>query len=224
MSTEKYDFERYLNVRLFHDPSFSPDGNLLSFLTNITGVDEVWSVPVELQTQCPSWPGQLTFRGERFVSATFSPKEDILLVSGDVGGNERKQLYTLSADGSLFISLTKQPDVMHLFGGWSPDGTRVTYSSNERDQRYFDVYEHHIASGEVKRVFRQDGTNHVLKYSPDGQQVLVSHYESNVCNQLLLVDVVTGDVEALTAETNALPSLYSSAEWSAAGDGLTCLP
>jgi dipeptidyl aminopeptidase/acylaminoacyl peptidase len=223
VSTEKYDFERYLNVRLFHGPSFSPDGKFLSFLTNVTGVDEVWSVPVEMQAQHPSWPSQLTFRGERFVSATFSPKEDILLVSGDVGGNERKQLYTLSVDGSLFTPLTKRPEVMHLFGGWSPDGTRITYSSNERDQRYFDVYDHHIASGEVKRLFRQDGSNHALKYSPDGQQVLVSHYESNVRNQLLLVDVVTGNVEALTAETNALPSLYSTAEWSVAGDGLYVL-
>ncbi len=42
---EKYSFERYLNVRSAYGATFSPDGKQLSFLTNITGVDEVWSIP-----------------------------------------------------------------------------------------------------------------------------------------------------------------------------------
>ena len=40
------DFVRYLNVRSASGASFSPDGQRLAFLTDITGVAEVWSVAV----------------------------------------------------------------------------------------------------------------------------------------------------------------------------------
>jgi len=44
MPTEPYNFARYLNVHYAFNPSFSPDGKRLTFLTDITGTYEVWSV------------------------------------------------------------------------------------------------------------------------------------------------------------------------------------
>ena len=75
MSTAKYPFEHYLNVRV---PSFSPDGKRLSFLTDITGVAEVWSIPIDIPASAPAWPDQLTFRGERVAGASYSPTDDLL--------------------------------------------------------------------------------------------------------------------------------------------------
>jgi Tol biopolymer transport system component len=160
VATEKYSFERYLNVRSAYGASFSPDGGRLSFLTDITGVAEVWSVPIDMNTPYPAWPTQLTFRGERVASATFSPKANTLLVTSDVSGNERMQLYLLSGDGSSFTALTAKPGVMYVFGDWSPDGRRIAYSSNERDAGFFDVYERDMHSGTVKSLLVHDGTNY----------------------------------------------------------------
>src|SRR6266478_8163779 len=155
MTAEKYSFDRYLNVRSAYGASFSPDDGHLSFLTDITGVAEVWDVPIDIHSPDPSWPDQLTFRGERVASAAFSPTDDTLLVAADVGGNERTQLYTLSADGSTFTALTSKPDSIYQFGRWSPDGRRITYSSNERDARYFDVYEHFMETGDTHQLLQQ---------------------------------------------------------------------
>jgi len=223
VKTENYGFERYLNVRTASGASFSPDGSQLSFLTDITGVAEVWSTPIDVQSRHPLWPNQLTFRGERVASAVFSPKADVLLVSGDVGGNELTQFYLLSADGSTFTALTERPEVMYIFGGWSPDGTRITYSSNERDPRYFDVYERHLESAEVKQLLRHNGSNYAKGYSPDGAQVLVERFSSNTCNQLILVDIATGDARALTPEIVVGPALHKMAAWSADRHGLYLL-
>jgi dipeptidyl aminopeptidase/acylaminoacyl peptidase len=221
--TEKYHFERFLNVRSASGPSFSSDGKQLSFLTDITGVAEVWTVPVEPQFARPLWPEQLTFRGERVASATYSPLGDTLLVVGDVGGNERSQLYTLSAAGEKFTALTDLPEVVHLFGDWSPDGKFVTYSSNQRDERYFDVYERNIESGEVRLLLQQDGTNYVRGYSPDGQQVLIARAESNVHNHLLIVDRATGESRPLTPAPDAEQALHRAACWSGDRRGLYLL-
>src|SRR5437660_5294446 len=103
-----YNFERYLNVRSAYDASFSPDGQVLAFLTDITGVAEVWSVPVDVHTAMPAWPTQLTFRGERVAEIRYSPTEDVMLVTADVGGNELTQLSVLSADGASLTTLTER--------------------------------------------------------------------------------------------------------------------
>jgi dipeptidyl aminopeptidase/acylaminoacyl peptidase len=221
MPAEKYSFERYLNVRTAYGPNFSPDGQKLSFLTDITGVAEVWSVPITLHS--PDWPEQLTFRGERVASATYSPTADSLLVTADVGGNERTQLYTLKGDGSTFTAITTEPKVIYTFGDWSPDGTRITYVSNERDQRYFDVYERALGNGETRLLLQQDGTNQVARYSPDGGYILVERYESNTRNQLLLLDRETGETRLLTPEVGEGPAMHARAAWSADRRGLYLL-
>src|SRR6266581_4960950 len=135
MMAERYDFERYLNIRTAYGASFSPDGTRISFLTDITGVPEVWSVAIDLSTTTPPWPEQLTFRGERVAGAAFSPADKVLLVSADTGGNERTQLHTLDADGTAFTALTVQPEVIHQFGGWSPDGRSVLVARHDSNVR-----------------------------------------------------------------------------------------
>lgn len=64
------DFVRYLNVRSAYGASFAPDGRHITFLTDITGVAEVWRVPVPPVAPAGSgaevaWPEQLTFGGAR---------------------------------------------------------------------------------------------------------------------------------------------------------------
>src|SRR5260370_16133361 len=115
MGTNRYAFESYLNVRTARGPSFSPDGRRLSFITDITGVAEVWTVLVTPASEAPSWPSQVTFRGERSDSATYAPAAPALLVAGDAGGAEPTQLYLLSHDSVTLTPPTRQPHPIHTF-------------------------------------------------------------------------------------------------------------
>ncbi len=219
-----YGFESYLNMRSASGASFSPDGRYLTFLTDITGVAEVWRIPIDMQAEVPAWPEQLTFRGERVSGARYSPVADRLLVTGDVGGNERTQFWLLQPENGPLVSLTSDPEVIHEFGGWSPDGTQITYASNARDPHFFDVYEQAVDGGAPRRVLQQDGTNHVLLYSPDGRSLLISRAESNTRNHLLLLDRASGETRLLTPEELGNgPALHIAAAWSADRRGLYLL-
>jgi dipeptidyl aminopeptidase/acylaminoacyl peptidase len=231
------DFVRYLNVQSAYSMSFAPDGQHLTFLTNITDVSEVWRIPLPAGTgdETPSWPAQLTFGGERIVGAAYSPVADQLIVGGDVGGNERTQLWLMSGDGATFVPLTSQPEAIHVFGGWqedgaassgwSPDGKRIVYATNARDPRFFDVFERSIDDLESppRLLLQGDGTNSPLCYSPDGHAVLVTRVDSNIRNALVLVDIATGESRQLTPEISEGPARHAFASWSLDGQGLYLL-
>ncbi len=223
MTTPNYSFERYLNARMAYGASFSPDGQHLTFLTNITGVAEVWSIPIDTSAATPPWPQQLTFMGDRVGGASYSPVEDTLLVSADVGGSEHIQLYLLSGDGASFTPLTAKPESIYQFGDWSPDGTRFTYASNERDARYFDVYERSLETGQTRLLLQQDGSNYAGSYSRDGRFALVSRLHSNIHTQLFLLDLLSGEARPLTPDVVEGQAEHSFPSWSADGCGLYLL-
>lgn len=232
-----FELVRYLNVQSAYGVSFAPDGHHITFLTNITGVNEVWQIPLTTGAgeEAPTWPKQLTFGGERIVGASYSPVADQLIVGGDIGGNERTQLFLMSGDGTTLIPLTSQSETIHVFGGWqedgstssgwSPDGTRIVYASNARDPRFFDIFERSVddLASEPRLLLRNDGTNYPGGYSPDGRAVLVERFDSNICNALFLVDIATGESRELTPHVSFGPAQHISAQWSLDGRGLYLL-
>ncbi len=88
-------FQRYLSVRSSYAPYFSADGQRLAFLSNLTGVPQAWTMPVQ-----GGWPDQLTFGQDRVQSVWYSPVDDRLIFARDFGGNENAQLILINGDGS----------------------------------------------------------------------------------------------------------------------------
>ena len=220
MAMTALPFERFVNVRSAHGPSFSPDGAYMSFLTDTTGVMEVWRVPVEPHAGRPAWPDQVTYRGERTTSAQYSSRDDHLLIVGDTNGAERYQIYLASGDGESFHEMSGDPEVVYQLGGWSPDGHRYCFASNARNPRYFDVYEGELAGGQPRLVLEHDGTNYAAGYSPNGESILIERHYSNTQTALLLASRSSGIVRPLTAENPDRPSEFRSPVWDRSGKGL----
>src|SRR3954452_18313169 len=88
-----YSISRYLNVRLAYYPSFTSDGQQLAFLTDITGVPQVWRGGVK-PGEMP-WPEQSTFGDDRVMGVWHSPTQGDgrLIYARDMGGNENAQLF-----------------------------------------------------------------------------------------------------------------------------------
>lgn len=187
-----YEFARYLKIRSCWGPSWSPDGSRVSFLTEITGVPQVWEVPVE---GSPSWPEQLTFYEERVSGAEYSPTQDRLLFGMDAGGNERTQLYLL--DGGEVTDLTRAPGAIHYPGGFSPDGGRVAYTATRRNGTDFDVFVQEPGD-EPALVWEVSGYHTVSDWAPDGSFLLVSRHRSNLDNDLYRLDPAAGEATLLT--------------------------
>ena len=51
-----YPISRYLNVQQAYGPSFASDGGRIAFLSNITGLPQVWQVAVGSVSGEIVWP------------------------------------------------------------------------------------------------------------------------------------------------------------------------
>ncbi|HEX5973638.1 MAG TPA: S9 family peptidase, partial [Rubrobacteraceae bacterium] len=187
------DFARYLKIRGAWGASWSPDGDRLAFLTEITGVPQVWEVSSE--SHGPSWPEQLTFYEERVSSVEYSPIQNRLLFGMDSGGNERTQLFLL--EGGEVTDLTRAPDAIHYSGGFSPDGERVAYTATRRNGTDFDVFAQEL-DGEPEAVWEVPGYHTVSDWAPDGSALIVSRHHSNLNNDLYRLNLVNGEATLLT--------------------------
>ncbi len=211
----QFPFARYLNIRAAYGPSFSPDGQHIAFLTNITGVPQVWRISAD-----GGWPDQLTFFGDRCGFVACSPTDDQMLFGMDAGGNERQQLFLLSlSDGGQIIRpLTDEPEAIHSFGGWSHDGQRIAWTANRREAQHFDVYVQDVASTEATCVWQTEGMNQVAGWSPDDTQLVVVRAQSSFDQDLYLLDLPSGAVHHLTPHEGQVR--YGSVAWAGDGRGL----
>lgn len=185
-----YNFDKYLKIRAAHSPSFSPDGRRLAFLTDITGVPQLWELPAT-----GGWPDQLTFHEDRVSGAEYSPTENRIAFSMDSGGDERAQIYLLSEGEER--DLTRDPEAIHYPGGFSPDGSRIAYTATRRNGTDFDVYVHRV-DGEPEMVWEVSGYHTIADWGHDGTYLIVSRHESNLDNDLYRLDLSTAETSLLT--------------------------
>ncbi|MDQ3658727.1 MAG: S9 family peptidase [Actinomycetota bacterium] len=186
-----YDFARYLRIRSAHNASWSPDGRRISFLTDITGVPQAWEVSAD-----GGWPEQLTFHDNRVSHAEYSPAEERLLFGMDAGGDEKTQLFLLDG-GGLERNLTRDPTAIHYSGGFSPDGSRISYTATRRNGTDFDVYTQK-STGEPEMAWETSGYHTVADWGSDGSSLIVSRHHSNLNNDLYSLDLSSGETQLLT--------------------------
>jgi len=182
----------YLHVRRAHGPAWSPDGTHIAYISDSSGLDQVWLTRLADTQDTRSW--QLTDFPDRVGLVSWSPDNQHLLASVDAGGNEHDQFYLISMQDGSALALTDQPQVIHQFGDWSPDGRSICYSSNERHPAFFDVWVLDIFTGHKRCIFQKDATLHPELWFPDNSALLVRQDTSELNHDLYLVPLA--DVQA----------------------------
>ncbi len=161
-----YRLEDFLERKRSFGASFSPDGNDIAFLSDLSGVAQIYVISLEGgETE------QLTSYSDPIGDVAFSATKAELLFAMAEGGNERFQLYLLKLDSGATERLINNETAIHRFGGWSYDGKSITYSSNERNGTDFDIFVLDIVTKDTRCVFDQGGWCEAYGFSPDGTRL-----------------------------------------------------
>ena len=173
-------------------PSFSPDGKTLAFVSNVSGLPQVWTVPV-----AGGYPELVTAFDDPVGGVKWSPGGEWLAFSLAPGGGMNAQVYVVKPNGTGVRMLTAGGKSNQFMGDWSRDGRQITLSSNRRTPEAMDAY-YVDPEGKHRLVAENRGVGSIADTSRDGRLALLSRLVSRGSNDLYVVSTDTGRETLLT--------------------------
>jgi dipeptidyl aminopeptidase/acylaminoacyl peptidase len=216
-AAEDYSLMQYLNIQYARSGSFNPEGTEVIYVSNITGVPQIWR-----QSAFGGYQVQVTFDTNGVSGGWWSPSDvNLMVVSAAVGGNERTQLYLTNPYGGAWNRVSADDKAIYSFGAWSTDGSRFAYSTNSRNKTDFDVYEYTPAVAQSFLLYQGTGQNSAVEYSPDHRYLLIVCETSAANTDLLLFDRESHKTRQLTKHDG--DELYANPQWDSDGKGFYLL-
>jgi dipeptidyl aminopeptidase/acylaminoacyl peptidase len=194
---KEYTIEQFMNTVRIGGSSFSSDEKSILFHNNKTGIFNVYSVPVT-----GGAPAQLTTSTkESTFAVSYFPNDTRFLYTYDRGGNENNHLYLRELDGTE-RDLTPGDKVKANFLGWSHDRKSFFFATNERDPRFFDVYEMPIDSFKATLIYKDEIGLSVGAISDDKKYIAFEKSGGSPADSdIYLYNTATKDSKNITAHS-----------------------
>ena len=106
-----------------------------------------------------------------------------------------------------------------MWGGWSRDGRHIAYAATESGGDDFNIYTIDLQAtvDEPRRVYAGKGGIYVADWRPDASGLLLTRVRGEDANDVLYLDLNTGNAETLFEPTEA--ARYDSFSWTPDGRG-----
>jgi len=174
-------------------PRFSPDGKWVSFISNLSGVPQVWIVPAE-----GGYPRMVTNGDDPVTQAEWSPTNDWIAIAIAPGGGLNTQVYIVKPDGGGMKLLTQGGKDNNALDGWTEDAKQIAINSNRNDPASRDSFMIDLVSGETKLVAKNPGIGSIDGISENGKRALLSRLRNRGDNNLYLLDLASGKDTLIT--------------------------
>jgi len=191
----RYTIEQLMDADSIAGLSWSPDDSKIIFTSNRSGIANIYEMPSRGGMASP-----LTSSVTETVRAIgYFPTDERILFSSDKGGNELAHIYVRERDGT---TRDVTPGAKHVarFVEWSQDGESFFVQTNERDPRFFDLYEIQADGYAKTKLFENDKAYQVRAISPDRRFVGLSRIVDNATRHCYVYDRTAARLIQLTTE------------------------
>lgn len=204
------DYASFLPAqRLLPVLSLSADGAMVAYVSDASGQFNIWTRPVAGGTG-----RQLTFFTDESVrQVAWTPDSTRLAFIADRHGDEKTQIYLISADGTDLTRISEMDDRRYVLAFVSPfsyDGRYLLCYGADRDPAVEDVIVYDLAGGPARRIVGTAGRHtYAAALSPDGRWMLAGSFGANSECQCCLADLARPE-PSLELVTGHLPGSYNA--------------
>jgi dipeptidyl aminopeptidase/acylaminoacyl peptidase len=196
---KQYTVEDFYKNSAFRGASWAPDRQKLLVSSNKSGIWNAYTV-----STAGGEPQPLTQSTTNSIFAiSYFPADERVLYSSDQGGNELTHIYVRHPNGAI-QDLTPGTKLKANFEGWSGDDRSFFVSTNERDPRYFDLYE--ISTDSLKRTPFYQNTEgfEIGAISRDKRYIALAKPRTTSDADIYLYDRQAGTTKNITQHTGTV--------------------
>lgn len=195
----RYSAKDFLSTVHYYGASFSPDNSKILVSSDKSGIFNAYAIPV-----AGGAPVQLTKSEKNSIFGVgYFPHDERFLFSSDQGGNELDHIYVQELNGPV-TDLTPGDKLKAVFYGWAHDDQTFFIGTNERDKRYFDVYEYSVDGYRREMIYKNEQGLDLAAVSPDKKYFALSKTETTTNSDIYLYDTATKEVKLITKHTGEI--------------------
>jgi len=200
LNVAKLSIEKLYMTRAIGSSSWSPDGKTIAFISNMSGRNNLWTVP-----STGGWPTQLTVSDQRQSSPAWSPDGKWIAYISDYDGDEMWDVYMVSAATGEVINLTTTREIAEIAPQWSPDGNKLAWEVKPKTSSTWEIDIFDIAYRKVSHL--TTGTPPELSnggsvWSHDSKLIAYSqHHAAGKDSNIFVADVETAKSVKITEHT-----------------------
>ena len=190
------------NKWLDFNPSISPDGNQLSFVSNRDGNREIYIMDLIWLDGFTQWEGRnlrnLTNSKENDWTPIFSPMSDKIVFTTYFPSNDNYDIFIINSDGTKKKNITKTTGY-EKFPQFSHDGSFIIYQGWQKGKK--EIFFTNLLENNTINLTRNNNSNDILSQgnaiSPDDQKIVfTSDVDGN--NNIYLMNIDGAELKQLT--------------------------
>jgi dipeptidyl aminopeptidase/acylaminoacyl peptidase len=213
---QTYSVEDFYKTNDFFGGSFSPDKSKILLSSNLTGIFNVVSMPVAGGT-----PTSLTHSTTNSVfSLGYFPSDERFAYRSDQGGNELSHVYVQNPDSTV-KDLTPGNNLRADFIAWSQDDKSFFIQTNERDPKFFDVYEYAADGYGRQMIYKNTEGYDFGAISPDKRYIALAKNNTTSDTDIYLYDRQTKQTTHITPHEGSV--INNAQDFTPDGSGLIYL-
>jgi dipeptidyl aminopeptidase/acylaminoacyl peptidase len=189
--------EKLYSTRQVGRSDWSPDGKQIVFVSNMSGRNNLWTVPAE-----GGWPVQLTVSDQRQTAPAWSPDGKWVAYQSDYDGDEQWDIFIVSPQTGQVVNITNTREIAEEDSTWSPDGRYLAYMVKPKTSSVFEIDVYDMLMHKARHLTTdtpKDKMNFGPVWSKDGKWIAYSQHQSKgTDSNIFVAEVATGTSTLLT--------------------------